>query len=189
MDEWIWMDLYGAIWSMWIPYKNAQSAPKVPLGAQALCREVPQILRRCAGGLIGGRVMPQLLCTTPELTSVPQINVWGYWGKPERRAELLEQIARFCMGLQIVPYKSIKWHSSMNHQPYNAFIKNPARQVVDIGKANPTLSKFLKLSHFLMPKHVPNVVAIRSRLRHTNSFIHEPPALQRIYQKSGLDKL
>src|SRR5712664_1449667 len=60
----------------------------------------------------------------------------------------------------------------MNHQPYNAFIKNPAREVVDIGEANPRLSKFLKLSHFLMPKHVPNVaLPCESALY---KFIHPP---------------
>ena len=37
-------------------------------------------------GVIGGRVITQLLCATPELPP------------PERRAELLEQIAGFCMG-------------------------------------------------------------------------------------------
>src|SRR5712664_3846265 len=60
----------------------------------------------------------------------------------------------------------------MNHQPYNAFIKNPAREVVDIGEANPRLSKFLKLSHFLMPKHLPNVaLPCESALY---KFIHPP---------------
>jgi len=60
----------------------------------------------------------------------------------------------------------------MNHQPYNAFIKNLARQVVDIDEANPRLSKILKLSHFLMPKHVPNVaLPCESALY---KFIHPP---------------
>src|SRR5467141_2823154 len=68
----------------------------------------------------------------------------------------------------------------MNHQPYNAFIKNLARQVVDIDEANPRLSKFLKLSHFLITSRYR-----ASPMLYTNSFIHQPPALQRIYQKSG----
>ena len=59
--------------------------------------------------------------------------------------------------LQIAPYKFIHpWATSLTTR----LSKIRLRQVVDIGEANPTLSKILKLSHFLMPKHVPNVVAI-----------------------------
>ncbi|KAN0086491.1 hypothetical protein V8E54_000179 [Elaphomyces granulatus] len=76
-----------------------------------------------------GVALNQHFCTTPECQM--RVFVWDSQTK----------------------VRAIQIHSSMNHQPYNAFIKNPAMYDK---LSDPTLSKNLKLAHFLMPKHVPN---------------------------------
>jgi hypothetical protein len=59
---------------------------------------------------------------------------------------------------KLAPYKSIHPSTTSLTTPLS---KIRLRQVVDIGETNLTLSKKKKIksAHFLMPKHVPNVVA------------------------------
>ena len=79
---------------------------------------------------------------------------------PERRAEMLYEKSAFLYGIHIhklAPYKTIYLSITSLTTPLS---KIRSRQVVDIGEANPTLSKNFKSDYFLMPKHVPNVVAI-----------------------------
>ena len=64
--------------------------------------------------------------------------------------------APFCIH-KLAPYKTIYLSITSLTTPLS---KIRLRQVVDIGEANPTLSKNFKSNYFLMPKHVPNVVAI-----------------------------